>query len=496
MADINNSKQYLDYEGLKTLVKKLKNAFISDVSLYARTDNNKGSYLCLKHMKGDSSKVYDIQFTTYNGLHVDASSESSLVFTLDTTTTKDGISTATSANDKVVTDYAVKEYVADQISALESALELKGSITSSDDASAKLTEAAASKGDTYVVTLESGTITYNGKTLENGDLVIVSADSSEKTVSNIIVVERNLDGAVTAADTLDEGKVVLGAGAQGVKTSDYTIGTDSKDAVGDSSLATEKFVDAMTKAAGGTLSRNKTSDVVTINLTSKDNTDLGSVVVKGAENGYITVDTADSSAITFAAKTAAISSAAADANGLATAYDVSTSITGAINNLDVASFAAASLDASVLTIYNLKEEDGKISKDEDNKITFTDTRIASGITVSNFGEVKDGSTVQEALKYVYEKATSSGVTSFGKQTGDITIDTNASADGSVKFAMSENKLTASVVYVDSSVAPVAESNGTFTFYNIKRGTNGKLSTDGSIADLSPISDDSINDLFS
>lgn len=312
---------------------------------------------------------------------------------------------------------ATKYYVDSQISTLESTLDLKGSIVSAEDADKKLTIAATSKGDTYVIS-SSDKFKYSDASLENGDLVIVSEDTSAGVVSKILVVERNLDGAVTASAALNENKVVLGASAQGVKISSYEIGTDDSSAVGDSSLATEKFV--------------------------------------------------------------------------------SNFVDGSIKALDATPFnlASVSTDGSVLTIYEIKEDDGKIAINKDVSITFTDTRVAKDVSVNKIGELSDSSlNVQDALKYLYTTATTSGVTAFGGKTGDITIDTDATADGSVKFAMNGNELTATVIYVDSSVAPVVESNGTFTFYNIKRGTDGKLSKDGPIADLSPITDNSINALF-
>lgn len=503
---MTNNNQYLNYTGLQTLVANLKKKFVADASLTTtfadsslkvtlgtsyldESTANKTSSIIFK---GDNVSIsFNSDTSTATIAVANASTDASGVVKLASDILKDGTGVTTAGQ--------VYAYVADQISALESALELKGSITTSEEAVAKLTTAAASKGDTYVVSLSSGTITYNGKTLENGDLVIVSANSSAGEVSKIIVVERNLDGAVTANAELSEDKVVLGAGAQGVKTSGLGLGTDNDALVAENTLATEKFVEKLANAAGGSLAGHKSgTGAVTIDLTSKETEatqgNLGSVVVKG--NGYISVDFAESDGVKLSADTKAVKDATVDDNGLATAYDVSTTIKEAIEALDVTAFSAAAIDGSVLTVYGLKEEDGKIAIDDNQKVSFIDTRVASGVSISKIGDISDSSlNVQEALEYVYTKATTSGVTSFGNKTGEITVDTDATADGSVKFAMSDNKLTATVVYVDSTVAPVAESSGTYTFYNVKRGTDGKLAQDGSISELSPISESSINNLF-
>lgn len=280
----------------------------------------------------EAATAYTVKGDSY--ITVATGADSSIVIQLSATADKNDIANAT-ANAKVATDYAVKEYVADQISALESALELKGSIATSEEAVAKLTTAAASKGDTYVVT---AACEYGGEKLESGDLVIVKEDSDAGTASDIIVVERNLDGAVTADDELSKDKVVLGAGAQGVKTSDLGLGTDDDTTATEKTLATEKFVEKLANAAGGSLAGHKSDNsVVTIDLTSKEagatQGNLGSVVVKG--NGYISVDFAESDGVKLSADTKAVKDATADDNGLALSYDVQTSIKEAIEALDV-----------------------------------------------------------------------------------------------------------------------------------------------------------------
>lgn len=113
---------------------------------------------------------------------------------------------------------ATKGYVDEQISVLEQALVFKGEINATN-AEAQLTTAAVQAGYTYVAT---GTGEYNSQKFEAGDLIIVKVDAEAGTTAEIIVVERNLDGAVTTGGALDSSKLVVGTGDQGVKTIDVT----------------------------------------------------------------------------------------------------------------------------------------------------------------------------------------------------------------------------------------------------------------------------------
>lgn len=358
-------------------VKDVQDGALKEAKISTAVDDGKATVtLTSKNGKDvESATAYTVKGDSY--ITIAAGDDSSIAVKLSATDDKNDIANAT-ANAKVATDYAVKEYVTEQISTLESALELKGSIESAEDAVAKLTTAATSKGDTYVVT---AACEYAGKKLESGDLVIVKADSIAGDASEIIVVERNLDGAVTAAAELSDGKVVLGAGAQGVKTADLVLGSDNDDAAAEKTLATEKFVEKLANAAGGELAGHKSdAGVVTIDLTSKETGatqgNLGSVVVKGADSGYVSVDFADGEGVKLSADTVEIDGITDNStNGLATALNVSTAIHNAINALDAEDRAV-----SGQVVVAVSETDGKVAP----------VRIGVKINGQAFATVEEG----------------------------------------------------------------------------------------------------------
>lgn len=253
--------------------------------------------------------------------------DGSIAISLKTCSVNDASDAEDNKIDGVATALDVQKYVDAQIAGLSAALEFKGEISLST-AVATLTNAATSKGDVYVAT---GKFTYNDVTLENGDLAIVKADAAAGTASDIIVVERNLDGAVTAAEALTEDKVILGCGDQKVKATEYSLGSDTYAATSDadtSVLATEKWVEGAVNTAAKSLTVSTAdNNSVYINLLdgSTSQQTLSSVEVK--KEGYVTVSaetTTDKSSITIGVKNGSVSTATEDASGLATAYDVQT----------------------------------------------------------------------------------------------------------------------------------------------------------------------------
>jgi len=121
--------------------------------------------------------------------------------------------TGTGASD---VSLATKGYVDEQVAVLEQALVFKGGINGTADASTILTDGAVEAGWTYVASADG---VYNGKNFEVGDLIIVKTDSAAGAVADVIMVERNLDGAVTADNGLTSNYVILGDGDQKVKVS-------------------------------------------------------------------------------------------------------------------------------------------------------------------------------------------------------------------------------------------------------------------------------------
>ena len=355
------------------LIQDAADNLLEDVSIYAAYDakdaSREGGKITIEIVKGDNTSIkqqipLEPSTNTSKYLHIKNDKtyytnecQTGIIFTLNTTNSSDDIANASNGTFKLTDAYAVKEYVASQIGTLASALELKGEIISDEDAIAKLTTAATSKGDVYVV---SAACEYDGKTLEQGDMVIIKANSDAGSKSDIIVVERNLDGAVTAAKELGANKVVLGSGAQGVQTSDYEIGSAEADQIGDSSLATEKFVDNLVKVSGGTLSavEGTANESAKVKLTAKDGTTaLGEVTIKSLDTDYLKVNGADDS-IGLDLAIADVRGYVKDAsdNGLALAEDVSLAIKDAIESLDVTDTAV-----SGQVVVAVSEENGIIT---------------------------------------------------------------------------------------------------------------------------------------
>lgn len=149
-----------------------------------------------------------------------------------------------------VTSKAVKEYVASQLGDIANALEFKGGNTELDAELASSSLSAKNVGDMFIIDGAHADITVGGKTykLEVGDSVIVTAVTS-KAVSAVTVVERNLDGAVTASETLVDNHVVLGGGNQTLKNTSYVLGGDTFAASGNSTIiATEAGAKAYTES--------------------------------------------------------------------------------------------------------------------------------------------------------------------------------------------------------------------------------------------------------
>jgi hypothetical protein len=116
------------------------------------------------------------------------------------------------SSNKLVKAADLYDYVSSEISNLEGALQFKGGVA---DASALNSITTKEKGDVYVAT---GDFTVGTNNVESGDLLIYGE-------SDWVIVERNLDGAVEATDTLTANKVVVGNGNHTVKTTDFVLPT-------------------------------------------------------------------------------------------------------------------------------------------------------------------------------------------------------------------------------------------------------------------------------
>lgn len=127
-------------------------------------------------------------------------------------TSADSATSATKATqDKngrdIVDTYATKS----QVSALSSALVYRGTV----DAKYALPTKNVKVGDVYVVAAAG---TFAGQTCEPGDMIIAqTASNAEGTPAPTwTVVQTNINGAVTAADTLGASKLIVGSGNKAI----------------------------------------------------------------------------------------------------------------------------------------------------------------------------------------------------------------------------------------------------------------------------------------
>lgn len=113
-------------------------------------------------------------------------------------------------------DDTVKGYVDSQVGGLAQALVFKGSIPEGG-----LPE-NPKVGDTYVVSIADD---YAGEACEVGDTIICTVAKSGETAAQWLVVQKNIDGAITRGDDKSwDGKLLVGAAGNQVSSIDGTEG--------------------------------------------------------------------------------------------------------------------------------------------------------------------------------------------------------------------------------------------------------------------------------
>lgn len=101
-------------------------------------------------------------------------------------------------------DDTVKGYVDSQVGGLAQALVFKGSVSQESDLPEN-----PKVGDTYVI---SATGKYAGETCEVGDTIICTVAKSGETAAQWLVVQKNIDGALTRGDDKSwDGRLLVGA---------------------------------------------------------------------------------------------------------------------------------------------------------------------------------------------------------------------------------------------------------------------------------------------
>jgi hypothetical protein len=154
-------------------------------------------------------------------------------------------------------------------------MEFKGGATVSD-LNASLSD--AENGDTYKATTK-GKLS-DGQAVEIGDMVIAHVEGSTR---EWVVVQANLDGAVTSTDTLTAGRLVIGAGNQGVALAAAGTSGQVLKSTGSGIEWADEVKTREIKAGGKTVVDAGTSDAV--NITAGDNVEVrisGHDIVIGA----------------------------------------------------------------------------------------------------------------------------------------------------------------------------------------------------------------------
>lgn len=164
-------------------------------------------------------------------------------------------------------DDTVKGYVDSQVGGLTQALVFKGGVPEGG------LPANPKVGDTYVVSTAGD---YAGETCEVGDTIICTAAKVGETAAKWLVVQKNLDGAVTKGDEQDwSGKLIVGTGGNMISG---LIGTEGQiiqaDASGnptyvDPNYATSDVVDKLS----GRVATNSTA-IATVNKNVEDTVKL------------------------------------------------------------------------------------------------------------------------------------------------------------------------------------------------------------------------------
>jgi len=260
-----------------------------------------------------------------NYVIADTDDNNVIKFTLDVNNQAiDGFSTT---NASLSTTGVIKSYVDRKVANLTGAIRLIGEVDSSKATGTDTSKSMyhilrgvdASKGNMWIATAgfyytDPSIADASTDRVEKGDQIIIYQNATTTVPAKYIVVERNLDGAVTAGtNILTADKVVIGTGEQKVKSSGYGIGKDASAGIAAgtnvSTLATEKAVHDYTEARIDDLkivANSSTPDYVNV----------------AASYDKIT----DTFSVSTGVKVVALANASVDAMGLVTAADVSSKL--------------------------------------------------------------------------------------------------------------------------------------------------------------------------
>ena len=215
-------------------------------------------------------------------------------------------------------DDTVKGYVDSQVGSLAQALVFKGGVQEGG------LPANPKVGDTYVVGTAGD---YAGETCEIGDTIICTAAKVGETAAKWLVVQKNLDGAVTKGDDQDlSGKLIVGTGGNMVSG---LIGTEGQiiqaDASGNPVYVTPNYATSDdVNTLSGQITANSTA-IATVNKTAEDAATLARKVNEKAGAAQAAAEaaqiTANEAKVGLENKVSKDDLATTDASGLMSAAD-------------------------------------------------------------------------------------------------------------------------------------------------------------------------------
>lgn len=219
-------------------------------------------------------------------------------------------------------DDTVKGYVDSQVGGLAQALVFKGSVSQGSDLPEN-----PNVGDTYVI---SAIGEYAGETCEVGDTIICTVAKSKETSAQWLVVQKNIDGAVTRGDEKSwDGKLLVGAAGNQVSSITGTKGQIIEaDANGDPIYVTPKY--ASTDVVNA-LDQRITTTAATLNNAVVDAEKKAVNAAKKADDAYGAAAAANQAAV---AAQAAADEAKADLKNKASKAEATAGAAGLMSAAD------------------------------------------------------------------------------------------------------------------------------------------------------------------
>lgn len=546
--------QYLDQQGLQTLVTKTKEYARKSAKEAVNTSAAAASKTIIDWNDATSAAIYgDIKIaeSQVTGLENDLALKAPLASPAFT-----GVPTApTAAAGTNTTQIATTEFVQTAIGTVAEAMLYKGAV----DSTHLLPTDDYKAGWTYKVAVAG---TYAGQVCEVGDLIIANKNyASGASNADWDVIQTNIDGAVSGPASATSGAFVLFDGTTGkkimnsefspssfktiqtavTKTNDSalkTVDTVTQNANGEINVTYKPIQTATTSQAGvvqlSSSSASIDEDVAAtpkavkdaydvLNSTKQDNLEFEdaydastnkvatkTTVSKAIEALNAVVDSSDGTNIIFKVTEngGKITDVKITKDATVNSGDVSTMITSAIGDLDV---KAISVDTSA-TITSISEVDGKISVSSSPIAITTDQITDFKATLDGKADKVSGATAGHlAALDAKGNLTDAGVTSASFKTVQSAVSDPTASGDAVSFidTISQDKngvitVTKKTVQSASSTQSGLMSAADFNkLAGITSGANkvevdqstGVLSINGTSA-MGPISTSEINGLFS